>query len=234
MNSVSLYRKNNTSGFTLIEVLIAITIGAMVIGIVAIAFSLTIRNWERAKTQPPYSIENLANFFARQLTHLYGKPVPILGQNRLIFRGEKSKLVFVTTFSPLGISGNCKVIAKYQFIKDRHTLRYEQIVFNKPTISSINMNNFLFSTSTGRPENKLITTVSIGNIEDFSIGYMSKDDTSFRDSWNEPATIPYKLLITISTSRKPRKIFRLVYPELLNGTVNINPGPDRGGITDEE
>ncbi len=234
MNSALLYQKSSIRGFTLIEVLIAITIGAMVIGIVAVAFSLTIQNWERAKTLSSYSTEKFANFFARQLMCLYNKPIPIHGRNRLIFQGEKSRLIFATTFSPIGISGNCKIIAKYQFIKDKHILQYEQIALNQPTISAINMDNFLFSRSINKAENNLITTVSIDNIKDFSIGYMSKDDASFRDSWNEPATAPYKVIITISTAPKSRKVIRLVYTGLLNRLPNATLGMDKGHIANEK
>ncbi len=209
------YLNRDSKAFTLIEVLIAITIGSMVIGIVAMAFSLSVRNWERAKSSDsPYtSSEELINFMEKQLLHIFKKTVQLGEENKLFFSGEKNKLIFITDYSPLGISGNCKVVVKYQYDKNDKKLYYSQIIYSK----SPNLLDQIRSFITLKPEDlsqyPFVTSTAI-SINNFSITYKSKDGTSFQDAWTDIKSLPSYITVKAQPTEEDKPLVRLIYLNL--------------------
>jgi len=68
------------------ELLIAITIGAMVMAIIATAFHVSVANWERVrKSNDRLQVFQIADLLANQLLHLRKRPIPARGRNRTAF-----------------------------------------------------------------------------------------------------------------------------------------------------
>lgn len=92
-------RRRPVRGFTLLELLVAITIFSLVIAVLFSGYRLGVRSWERGeRTQAAVAELRLAGAFVRRHAS-QAFPLAISERRawRLWFRGEPERLVFITT-----------------------------------------------------------------------------------------------------------------------------------------
>jgi hypothetical protein len=106
---------NQSSGFTLVELVLATLISAMVIGIFAAALSLSLRIWERQQNREPSDIPSLFELLKWQLSQFEPVLITYDGKQHAIFRGDEQSLAFATHYSVRAISKGIPVIARYVF-----------------------------------------------------------------------------------------------------------------------
>ena len=107
-----------SSGFTLVELVLATTISAMVIGIFSVALSLSLRVWERQQNREPSDIPSLLELLKWQLADFEPVLINHEGKQRAIFQGGEQSLAFATQYSVRAISKGLPVIARYVFTSE--------------------------------------------------------------------------------------------------------------------
>ena len=78
-DSGSRQASGNRKGFTLIELILATAISALVIGILSVCFSFTLRVWQGTQNQKPDQTFQLADLLNRQLAECDPKPIKFTG-----------------------------------------------------------------------------------------------------------------------------------------------------------
>jgi|WetSurMetagenome_2_1015567.scaffolds.fasta_scaffold00917_8 hypothetical protein len=114
-------------GFTLVELVLATMISAMVIGIFSVALSLSLRVWERQQNREPSDLPSLLELLKWQLAEF--EPILIRdgGRQYSIFQGDGNSLAFATDYSVRAISKGIPVIARYVFVPGRGELYYAEM-----------------------------------------------------------------------------------------------------------
>ncbi len=213
MSSVSSYRNKqhcrSDKGFTLMEVLIAITIGAMVLGIVASSFSFTVKVWGKASRPPDTMLDDLMDMLSLQMIHLSKTPLMYQGGSGPLFIGRENELIFVTSFSPMGLSKNCPVIAHYRYDRTRKRLTYEQIILANPREIAPRLDEMINAHGQkSQPEHGAALAIPLAA---FSILYAPPQETTWRDSWDQPKTFPKKVRIQATAHEESRPVVRVMY-----------------------
>lgn len=104
-----------SSGFTLVELVLATLISAMVMGIFAVALSLSLRVWERQQNRQPSDMPSLLELLKWQLAQFEPILINFEGKQRAVFQGDEQSLAFATHYSVRAISKGAPVIARYVF-----------------------------------------------------------------------------------------------------------------------
>ncbi|MBF0496416.1 MAG: prepilin-type N-terminal cleavage/methylation domain-containing protein [Deltaproteobacteria bacterium] len=94
-------RKHSLPGFTLIEVLLSLTIIAMMLAIIFGSMSVGFRAWEKGeKAIDNITQESIAlTLLARQIRSAHAQPLLLTKGRNPFFRGEQDSVRFISTFS---------------------------------------------------------------------------------------------------------------------------------------
>lgn len=114
-------------GFTLVELVLATLISAMVIGIFSVALSLSLRVWERQQNREPSDLPSLLGLLKWQLSEFEPILIKDEGKQYMIFQGDEQSLTFATGYSVRAISKGVPVIARYVFVPGRGELYYAEM-----------------------------------------------------------------------------------------------------------
>jgi len=90
---------SSKQGFTLIEVLVALTILSMVLSIIFAAMRLGIRSWEKGSEieENAQDIRTLTTRMSSEIGSMYPYIISVNGVKTYAFQGEREQLGFVTT-----------------------------------------------------------------------------------------------------------------------------------------
>ncbi|MEJ5301345.1 MAG: prepilin-type N-terminal cleavage/methylation domain-containing protein [Thermodesulforhabdaceae bacterium] len=202
-------------GFTLMEVVIAITVGAMVMGILSVALSLSVRTWEQSKKPLKNELDDLMELFSTQIIFLNQSPLPYRGGNAPLFLGKKNEIFFATNFSPIGRSMNCPVMVHYRFDEEKQTLTYRQVIIpgNIPEGSTL-IDDFIAMQENAE------ALITIPSVRAFNLKYFEQIDGQALEKWDKPGSIPFKILVEVQTSEGEKMLVRSSYPNLFG---NLSP-----------
>lgn len=120
----------HAAGFTLVELVLATLISALVVGIFSVALSVSLRAWERQQNRQPSDVPSLLQLLKWQLAMLEPIEITSQGKKRIIFEGDGQSLAFTTSYSVRAISRGIPVIARYVFIAGRGELYYAELPFD--------------------------------------------------------------------------------------------------------
>lgn len=205
-------------GFTLMEVLIAITVGTMVMGILATALSLSVRAWDKARKPPDTELQDLLDLLSAQIIFINRSPVQYRGGMGPLFIGKKNELSFVTNFSPIGLSMNCPVIVSYRFDESDQTLSYSQMIMPGALPEGSNIVDDFLTKS----REAFITVSSVSKL---SFGYVEKEGSSRVELWENPTVFPEKVVVEIQSPKLNGILIRSSYLNLFNeGKILSSPG----------
>lgn len=115
------------SGFTLLELVLATVISAMVIGVFSVALSISLRAWERQQNREPSDVPSLLNLLKWQLAQFEPTTIQFEGKQLVIFEGTEQSLAFATDYSVRAISKGVPVVARYVFVPGRGELYYAEL-----------------------------------------------------------------------------------------------------------
>ena len=103
----SLRKINSESGFTLIEVIAAMTILSIVTVIIAYGYYLGIDAWNRGdkETVATQKMRVLSGLFHQQLKSAYPYEMNTDDEKAVIFRGTSDSILFVTASTDLSVGG---------------------------------------------------------------------------------------------------------------------------------
>jgi prepilin-type N-terminal cleavage/methylation domain-containing protein len=210
------------SGFTLLELLVAMALVALVTLIAATAFRLTVQAWERGSEEgesrqiqsalPSLLEKQLA---ARVITRVFGgaKINP-----EVFFCGGENSLSFITAYAPQGSAFQGMQWIGYQFDSGRKTLLiYQQSVTRQDDLPIAER-----GLGSNMPEAGVLVS-QIQEISDFRLAYTAEplynpdDSKQWQKNWEcgaESSGVPFGLMLEMTVgegarSRRIKWIFRI-------------------------
>lgn len=186
------YEPGRNAGFTLLELVLATLISTLVMGILTVAFTFSLRVWERQQARQSSEIPAMMDLMKMQLVHLEITP-PQPGQDfRTIFIGDPNSFSFTTGYSVKAISGGVPVIARYVYVRNEKRLYYAESPLNIYHPESIQ--NFLSMPI--HVDEKAQPRFYSTEVADFSIEYASDESGQFLQSWEgEGGGVPHSILV---------------------------------------
>lgn len=122
--------KSSHHGFTLLELVLAMLIASLVMGILSTALGFSLRVWERQLNRKPSDMPALIDLLKWQLASMNPVPVRAEGESRIVFQGQEHALTFATDHSVRALSHGVPVVARYLFRPSEKRLYYAEIPFD--------------------------------------------------------------------------------------------------------
>lgn len=169
------------SGFTLLELMISITILSLIAVIIGNGFRLGINAWERGEgeVEAVQTMRVLSGLIFQQLKSSYPYKMRIDDEDVVVFQGEDDSMIFVTTLSA-PYNGGFKWVRYLH--KDGVLLYNEGMLPDKKLMDSINGDDEIIDT----------------DVEEVKFQYYSNDEDEWKDSWEFGEKLPGAVKIDIS------------------------------------
>ena len=182
----------DSSGFTLVELVLATTLSAVVVGMLSMALSFSLRVWEREQNRKHSDIPNLVDLLKWQLATFDPMFFTIDGKRSLVFQGTATSLAFTTDHSVKALSRGVPVVARYVFSRKEHKIFYAEMPVDpyKPEI----LRGFLNK----KPETgeKSWPPFYSTDTADFSLSYAGEDGRdNYSETWEDDSSIPAIVLL---------------------------------------
>lgn len=120
----------NELGFTLLELILATLISSLVMGILSVALTFSLRMWEREQNRQLDDAPAMVELLKLQLASTDNTPMKIGDQTRALFELEDNSFAFVTSHSVKALSKGAPVVARYIFDSGERKLYYSEIPFD--------------------------------------------------------------------------------------------------------
>lgn len=121
-------RIGSQGGFTLLELVLATVISALVVGMLATVLSFSLRVWEKQQNQKTSDMPALLELLKWQLANF--DPTPLATgeghQMQALFVGDEHSLAFATDHSVRALSKGAPVIARYLYSQNEKKLYYAE------------------------------------------------------------------------------------------------------------
>lgn len=196
-------------GFTLVELVLATLISTLVIGILSVSLSFSLRMWERQQDRKPSELPMIIELMALQLAYFDPTPLPSeLGASAKIFIGDEYSLAVATDHSVKALSNGVPIVARYVYLPKDKTLYYAEIPMDpyhpEPLRDFLEM----------KPSDKedIWPRFYPVEVEEFSIEYSAEGEGDYVDSWKDQDKIPKAVLIKWTV--KDNSFSRLIAPDL--------------------
>ncbi len=183
-----------SSGFTLLELVLATLISSLVIGIFSVALSVSLRTWERQQNREISEAPTIIDLLKRQLSQFEPVSVQFEGKQRPIFQGNEHSLAFATGYSVRAISKGIPVIVRYIFVPERGALYYAELPLDpyhpKPIQQFLQM-------SPG--QSKTGPNFYLFEVTTFALSYATEEKSEFAESLDDEADVPPAVRVSCSS-----------------------------------
>ena len=203
------------TGFTLLELLIAMTLLGMILVLLFGGLRLGVRSWDASQRQVDTlnSVRSVENFLRREMSLAY----PYLWKNapgqRVAFLGERNKLSFVAQLPSRVGGGGLNVISVE--LEQREKLR--RIVWRHLPVST-QMQDFTALAET--PEMVLVAS-ELEGVEDLWLTYFGQENESaaprWMDRWENSTRLPMLIRVQVRLSKGTQWPDFVVAPMLSSG-----------------
>ena len=181
----------NTKGFTLIELILATAISALVVGILSVCFAFTLRVWQSTQNQKPDQTFQMADLLNRQLAECDPKPIKFTDGTHPLFAGQPNSIVFVTAHSVKAISQGVPIVARYTYDPNSRVLYYSELLLDPYHPGPIE--RFLAGGSSGGQGTE-VRTYGV-DFPEFVLTYAGKESKWFSHSWRTVDELPVEVLV---------------------------------------
>ncbi len=167
----------NKKGFTLLELILAITILSIVTLIIGSAFRLGIKAWEKgeAETRETQRLRSLSGMISQSIKSAYSYKMKIEDENVIVFEGDKNSILFVTA-SDAGFKW-----VRYSY-KDGALVFTEGILPDKKFMEKIK-------------EDEEVIDSDIGEVK---FEYLSTSEEGWQEEWNLGDGIPSAVRVKVA------------------------------------
>ncbi len=192
------------AGFTLIEVMLAMTLLSIMVVLLFSSLRIGAESWNKGESKIAQVNQKAVvyQFFKRHLPS-----IPLLwddfseGQRQFTFQGERNKLQFVSTFPA---SSGRKGLQRFEIVFDKSEQGIIKIML-KPFFPTIDGEDW-----------QVEEVILLENVENFELAYFGKEsndsDEIWHDSWQEKQNLPALLKIKIALADQsywPEMVFAL-------------------------
>ncbi len=194
------WKFSGTGGFTLLELVLATLISSLVIGILSVCLSFSLRTWEKQGSRERSSLPEVLDLLKMQLAQFEPTTIRMDQQSRPLFLGEAHTLAFATDHSIRAISRGVPVVARYVFDEKGKRLLYAEMPLD--TYHPDRIGEFL-KIRPSTHENSWPRFFPI-DIDEFSLSYGGGKRPGFFDTWdNEESEPPSSVLVKWSRTGDP-------------------------------
>jgi len=206
----------SSSGFTLLELLIATLISSLVIGILTVSLSFSLRIWERNRGvhSGDQEIVHLLELMTLQLATFNPTPILVTEDKKPLFLGDEQSLTFATNYSVRALSHGVPVICRYLFSPAEGRLYYAELPFDPYHVKPIQ--EFLQMRPSGQESKPQFYGTTV-EVTEFSIGYQTKESGQLSDAGEDASGLPLAVLVRISfrQGEKTVTLNKLINPRCL-------------------
>lgn len=199
-----------SAGFTLLEMVLATLISALVMGIFSVALTLSLRVWERQQYREHSLAPNLINLLKWQLAVFDPVQVNYDGRTRYIFFGDEHSLAFATGQSVKAISRGAPVVARYVFVPSSGILYYAEMPYDPYHTETLQEFIQMTPGSEGSSPRFYPTPM-----REFSLSFFSEESTGSDSFWDGEGGIPAGVLVKYSGSTDDTTFGVLIVPNFL-------------------
>ncbi len=179
-------------GFTLIEVILATAISALVMVILSVCLSFALRAWEDTQDHKPDQSAALADLLKRQLAEFDPTPIKFEEGAHPYFSGQAQSLAFATSHSVKAISGGVPVIARYLYDPAAKTVYYAEIPLNPYDPDTVKD----FVKAGVSTDAKAIIRFYAVEIANFELSYSGGEGSSQNsDKWDQKDEFPTSVIM---------------------------------------
>jgi hypothetical protein len=195
-----------SSGFTLLELVLATLISALVIGIFSLALSISLRAWERQQNREPSDVPSLLNLLKWQLAQFEPIVIELEGKKHSIFEGTEHSLAFATDYSVRAISKGVPVVARYVFVPGRGELYYAELPLDPYHPEAIN--GFL---QMGLSAAKSWPHFYLTEIAQFSLSYAGEELQTLSPQVDGTSGLPVAVVVSCASKQEPELFSAMMF-----------------------
>jgi len=185
-------------GFTLLELVLAVFIFSLVIGILSVSLTFSLRVWRKQQDQKPPDVPNILELMKAQVANFDPVPVRLDEESKFLFQGSEHSLSLTTDRSVKAISKGIPVIARYVFQEKDQKLYYSEMVLDPYHPESIQ--KFLKMTPGKEKQWPQFYAVDVIKL---SFSYSGNEDGSgYAETWDNSSTIPSSVIVKCITNYK--------------------------------
>ena len=172
-------KRRREKGFTLLEVLLAMTILSLIAVIIGVSLKLGIRAWERGESDADDSqkLRYIVERLSQQIRSAYPYQMLIDGEKAIAFKGKSDSVFFVTS-SVKSSEGGLKWIS--YFVEEGSLMAREGMLPDKQVMEKITK------------EGKDLDIDASG----LKFEYFSSKDKDWKESWDSKTELPGAMKIT--------------------------------------
>jgi hypothetical protein len=198
---------SHAAGFTLVELVLATLLSALVVGIFSVALSISLRAWERQQNRQPSDVPSLLQLLKWQLAAFEPLQITSQGKKRAAFEGDGQSLAFATAYSVRAISKGLPVIARYVFVPGRGELYYAELFLDPYHPEAIE--RFL---KTNPGDTKSWPHFYVTEVAEFSLSYVGKErETLDPSEMDGTAGVPVAVVVNCSARGSSDAISALMF-----------------------
>lgn len=226
-----------SGGFTLVELVLATLISSLVIGILSVALTFSLRTWERQQNRKPSDMIALLDHMKMQLAQFDPTYIRIDGESRPMFQGETNSLVFATAHSVKAISNGVPVVARYVYDEREKKLYYAEMPLDTYHTDAIKEFLRIKPSTSEKSWPRFFAAEAAG----FSLTFGGREKGSATESWGEEeAPLPSSVLVKWTVPGESESNVQLIIPNFIfplktdkPGAAGANQAPlqGMGGIT---
>jgi type II secretory pathway pseudopilin PulG len=221
-----------SSGFTLLELVLATLISSLVIGIVSVALTFSLRTWERQQNRQPSDMPAMLDLMKMQLAQFDPTYIRMDGDAKPLFQGEMHSLALATAHSVKAISNGTPVVARYVYDEREKKLYYAEMPLD--TYHTDGIKEFLrVKPST---HEKSWPRFFTADAPEFTLTYGGREKGSVSESWGEEDTpLPSSVLIKWASPGESASNVQLIIPNFIfplktdkQSAAGVNQAPLQG------
>lgn len=188
-----------SAGFTLLELLIATFISALVIGILSVTLSVALRIWEKNRGTEPgdQEVVRLLEIMTLQLASFNPTPMVLREDKKqqLLFFGKQHSLNFASTYSIKAITRGAPVICRYLYEPGSKRLHYAELPMDPYHPDPLK--KFLKGGPTAKEGWPRYYSMDM-QLTEVRFTYRGKDAEGYVEVWEEPTALPQNILVHLS------------------------------------
>jgi hypothetical protein len=183
----------NNSGFTLIELILATVISTLVIGILSVCLSFSLRAWESTQNRKPDHTSAFIYLLKQQLAEFNPAPIKFEDGVHPVFSGSGQSLAFATSHSVKAITRGIPVVARYMFDPRSKAVVYSEMPLDPYHPKSIR--DFIQAKDARGDRDKEKYRLFQIELAQFSLLFAGKDSKELSEAWDHPDEVPVEIVL---------------------------------------